>query len=236
MKKQLEHLRSLPLRQRKLIVFAITIFVGIIGLATYPLWRSGFHSWSTPSIVKKFQQDYKSDSGQFSNSIKQETNPVTEKQKKENTFEKNLSDNEYFTNEEQNINSVAVNVRKVLLDADKTIVWFRISNLTNNAIQFDPKTNFDITSGGLTYLSQPLNNTTLATTYTTEEGQAEILSVQTLAAQSALEGYVAFQKLPKTTSTFTVHLRNMLNQDTIKKWSYSFLFDVAKLKQEKAVK
>lgn len=234
MKKFLEHLRSLPVRQRKLIIISIVVFVGITALVTYPLWGSVKRGVSKPTIVSDIQNGI---SG-VSNEVKTAQNATQEAENLSKTqqqnFETKLGDNEYFTNEEQSINDLAVNVRKVLLDKDRTIVWFRISNLTQNIIQINPESNFDITAAGVTYIAQPLNNETLTSKYKNEQGQTEVLTTETINPQTAVEGYIAFQAVPQKSETFTLHLRNVLNKETLKKWSYSFTFDTEKLQDEKS--
>jgi hypothetical protein len=233
MKNPLESLRKRPLRQRKFIVIAVAVTVGIIGLATYPLWGTDLGHFGSPSFVKTVANDLASTASNIATVTNQLQDAATQIQNQQKSFQEDLGTNEYFTNEEQNINDVAVNVRKVLIDKDKTIIWFRISNLTKNTVQIDPETNLEIVAGGITYLPQPLNDATLAEDYKTKQGQVEIFDKSTLPTQSSIEGYIAFQTVPSDSATFTVKLHNVLNKDTLKKWTYNFIFDLEKLKTNK---
>ncbi len=233
MKNFLEHLRSLPIRQRKIIIISVAIFIGLIALVTYPLWGSVKKGVSTPTIVSDIQNSLSGVSNEVKTAQNQTQDAENLRKTQQQNFETKLTTSEYFTNEEQSINDLAVNVRKVLLDTERTVVWFRFSNLTDNVIQINPESNFDITASGITYVAQPLNNEALATQYKDEQGQLEMLTTETIAPQSALEGYIVFQAVPQNNETFTLHLRNVLNKETLKKWNYSFIFDTEKLKSEK---
>lgn len=234
MKKYLEHLRSLPERQRKFIIAGVVVFAGILGLASWPLWGSHITSFSTPSFLKNVGSGIQETKNSLKDVQNQAENLIDQKKQQVITFQTRLGENEFYTNEEQAINSVSVNVRKILIDPDKTIIWFRISNVTQNTIQIDPQSNIDITADGVTYLSQPLKNETLARSYSLEQGQEEIFDTIDLKGQNNTEGYISFQTLPTKTETFTLHIRNVVNKDTLKKWNYSFVFDTEKLQSDKA--
>ncbi len=213
-----------------MIIAGVVVFIFIIAIATYGLWGTEIH-FGTPTFVASVKNDI-SDAGK---NFAAATNAVDRAEKtlqdQQHTFETDLGANTYFTEEEQNINNVVIDVRKVLVDSNRTIVWFRIGNLTSNTIQIDTQSNLEIVADGITYLPRPLNDAGLATEYETKQGQKEILGTQTIAGQSSLQGYVAFQTVP-TPEVFTVRVLNVLNKDTLKKWNYDFVFDTEKLKEE----
>lgn len=234
MPKFIDKLREKPVHQRKMIVIGVSIFILVVGLASYPWW--GTHiAISTPTFISSLQDDINATGGSLHNAISEASQRSQIFEKQQQAFETKLEKNDYLTNNEHEINSVAVNIRKVRIDTDLTMAWLRISNLTQNTLQVDPQSNMEIVSDGVTYLPKPLNNETLTQTLETDQGQIEILEKQTIAPQSSLEGYVAFQTVPSPES-FTVRLLSVLNKDTLKKWNYDFVFDVANLKDQKAEK
>lgn len=230
----LEKLRRLPENKKKTIVWGAVIIFGLIGLATYNLWRTAPPKESSTSVISDIDTALSETDSEFSN-LADESNEQLQDIQKQNDkradFSTNLSENEFLLEKEQEINGVAFTLRKALIDVDKTILWIKIANRTQDTVEFDPSTNAEIEHQGLVYIPEELVNITLREEYGAE-GHSEITEEIVLDQDERIEGYIKFETVPQT-GRLVINFDNFLNRESRKKWGYVFELDIDQLRVEK---
>lgn len=224
----LRKLQNLPIRQKQTIIAVVLVLVLFAAIGTYGIWRTKVSIEPTNSLFPELAGTLSETKDGILQTTGNLTNEFAQQQKRlqeqERSFTEDLTENEFFINREVSTNNVAVNLRKMLIDPDKTVVWLKLTNNSENEVRFDPLSGIEAEAGKSLYLPTPLSNPQLQADYELE-GYTELREAVVLAPQETLQGYVKLQTIPHqdALSGITLLFTDFLNPTSSEKWDYTMV-------------